>query len=103
VEAFVEALEEARGAVGRGHEQMPSAHRPTRKGQVGLTRRAFAVGLVGGAGGWYLLHERLTPLLSATAFSASHPVTTPTDRAVLTFTGHLAGVNAVAWSPDGHG
>lgn len=80
--------------------------KPQRKEEVTMTRRSFATGLVGlaalgGAGGWYLLNQRLsTPLLQV---NASHPATRTTiDKTnVLIFTGHLASVNAVAWSPDG--
>lgn len=71
-----------------------------------MTRRSFAVGLaglatVGGAGGWYLLKQRLSapPALASRLPLAAR--TTINNTPALVFTGHLAGVNAVAWSPDG--
>jgi len=74
-----------------------------------MTRRAFAVGLVGlaaagGAGGWYLLQKRLVQPAPPAVGPNATPVamrTTVNNTKVLIFTGHLASVNALAWSPDG--
>ena len=74
-----------------------------------VTRRAFAVGLVGlaalgGTGGWYLLSQRLAPpaaLTVAPNVQAPATRTTVNHTNVLIFAGHLASVNALAWSPDG--
>jgi serine/threonine protein kinase len=82
---------------------------PRRESGQKITRRVFAVGLVGlaaagGAGGWYILSRRLTPAPLPTARSNSLSQATSTvidNKKVLIFTGHLASVNAVAWSPDG--
>jgi serine/threonine protein kinase len=82
---------------------------PRRESGQKITRRAFAVGLVGlaaagGAGGWYILSRRLTPPPIPTAGTNSLSQATSTvidNKKVLIFTGHLASVNAIAWSPDG--
>jgi len=82
---------------------------PRRRDNTTMTRRAFAVGLVGlaaagGAGGWYLLQKRLAqPAPPAVGPNATPPAkqTTVNNTKVLIFTGHLASVNALAWSPDG--
>src|SRR5260221_467081 len=82
---------------------------PRRRDDNTMTRRAFAVGLVGlaavgGAGGWYLLQKRLAkPAPPAVGPNATPPATQTTvnNTKVLIFTGHLASVNALAWSPDG--
>src|SRR5258708_8071370 len=82
---------------------------PRRRDDNTMTRRAFAVGLVGlaavgGAGGWYLLQKRLAePAPPAVGANATPPATQTTvnNTRVLIFTGHLASVNALAWSPDG--
>lgn len=74
-----------------------------------VTRRAFAVGLVGlatlgGAGGWYLLAQRVSnPVPPIAVPNATAPATQAVvnNKKVLIFTGHLASVNALAWSPDG--
>jgi WD40 repeat protein len=76
-----------------------------------VTRRAFAVGLIGlatlgGAGGWYVLSKRLAssaPSIVVTP-DAAHPPATPAvvnKKNALIFTGHLAAVNDLTWSPDG--
>jgi WD40 repeat protein len=85
----------------------PPARRPE---SVSVARRVFfSIGLVGvaalgGAGGWYLLSQRLShtaaPVVSSlTGTPATH--TTINNQKGLIFTGHLASVNALAWSPDG--
>ncbi|GCE28290.1 hypothetical protein KDA_37740 [Dictyobacter alpinus] len=75
-----------------------------------LSRRVFAMGLVGlaalgGAGGWYVLSKRLvtvspSPTLAADATPPAAPVLV-NNKNVLVFSGHLASVNALSWSPDG--
>jgi WD40 repeat protein len=87
----------------------PSALAPRRDANTKISRRAFAVGLVtvaalGGAGGWYELSKKLMqPTALAVAPHEAPPATTTTvnNKRALIFTGHLAAVNAVAWSPDG--
>jgi len=87
----------------------PSVLAPRRDAGTKLSRRAFAVGLVtvaalGGAGGWYTLSKKLTqPVVPTVAPSETPPATTTTvnNKSVLIFTGHLAAVNAVVWSPNG--
>jgi WD40 repeat protein len=88
----------------------PPSKSPARQREGGsITRRVFAVGLVGfaalgGAGGWYLLSQRFAqaalPVISA---NTPPPATQTTinHQQGLIFTGHLASVNALAWSPDG--
>jgi WD40 repeat protein len=60
---------------------------------------------LGGTGGWYLLQKRLArPAAPTIALDAVAPPATPTSvnqKSALIFTGHLAAVNALAWSPDG--
>lgn len=74
-----------------------------------MTRRAFAVGLVGlaafgGAGGWYMLSKRLTqpalPSLTPNGVPAATSTVVNNTKALI-FTGHLAAVNSLTWSPDG--
>src|SRR5262249_52904890 len=73
------------------------------------SRRAFAVGLVGvaavgGAGGWYLLQQRFAQAEPPEVSANAGPPATQTiinHQQGLIFTGHLASVNALAWSPDG--
>ncbi len=87
----------------------PPRKPPARPKGATLSRRAFAFGVVGfaalvGAGGWYLLSQRFAhaapPVLSAdTGPSATQ--TTINNQQGLIYTGHLASVNALAWSPDG--
>lgn len=82
---------------------------PRRGDSTTMTRRAFTIGLVGlaaagGAGGWYFLTQRLAkPAPPSVGPGVPPPATRTTvnNRKVLIFTGHLAGVNALAWSPDG--
>ncbi len=82
---------------------------PRRGDNTTMTRRAFTIGLVGlaaagGAGGWYFLTQRLAkPAPPAVGPDVPPPATQTTvnNTKVLIFTGHLAGVNALAWSPDG--
>ncbi len=74
-----------------------------------MTRRVFAVGLVGfaalgGAGGWYLLSQRFAHAAPQVVSANTSPPATQTtinNQNVLIFTGHLASINALAWSPDG--
>lgn len=91
---------------------LPSEPPAPRPESVSAVRRAFfAVGLVGiaalsGGGGWYLLSQRLyhavPPIIPATSHTGSPAIqTTINNQKGLIFTGHLASVNAVAWSPDG--
>ncbi len=87
----------------------PSELAPRRGENNKVSRRAFAVGLVavaalGGAGGWYVLSKKLTPPAVPTITPNETPpatTTTVNNKSALIFTGHLAAVNAVAWSPDG--
>jgi serine/threonine protein kinase len=81
-----------------------------RRGGTTMSRRVFAAGLVGlaaagGAGGWYLLSKRLAKAAPPTTTTSDDtPPATPTsvnNQNALIFTGHLAGVNSVVWSPDG--
>jgi len=73
-----------------------------------ITRRAFAIGLVGlavagGVGGWYALSQRLANSGPPTVKPNDIPPaiqTTVNNKNVLIFTGHLASVNSFAWSPD---
>jgi eukaryotic-like serine/threonine-protein kinase len=82
---------------------------PRRANKDTLTRRAFTVGLlglavVGGAGGWYALSRRLAQPTAPSALPTAAPaatVQTVDNKQVLIFTGHLASVNALTWSPDG--
>lgn len=82
---------------------------PRRGNKNTITRRAFAFGLIGlavagGAGGWYVLSERLTKAAPPTVSPGSPPPAQHTkvnNTNALIFTGHLASVNAVTWSPDG--
>jgi WD40 repeat protein len=72
-------------------------------------RGIVAVGLVsiaalGGAGGWYLLSPRFSRAAPPVVSSNTEPSATQTtinNQKGLIFTGHLASVNALAWSPDG--
>lgn len=74
-----------------------------------ISRRAFAIGLVGlaaagGVGGWYLLSQRLARSVPPTVGPNEIPPATQTtvdNKDVLIFTGHLASVNSLTWSPDG--
>jgi serine/threonine protein kinase len=87
----------------------PGALAPRRGENNKVSRRAFAVGLVavaalGGAGGWYALSKKLTPPAVPTITPNETPpatTTTVNNKNALIFAGHLAAVNAVAWSPDG--
>lgn len=87
--------------------QPASPPAPRRKDNTTMTRRTFAAGLVGltalgGGGGWYLLKQRLSAApTAASSFRASPIRTTIHHTNVLIFSGHLASVNALAWSPDG--
>jgi WD40 repeat protein len=89
----------------------PSPGKPPARRSKGtsVTRRAFAVGLVGlaalsGTGGWYLLKKRFAQAALPDVSAETGPPATQTiinHQLGLIFTGHLASVNAVAWSPDG--
>ncbi|HEY7126564.1 MAG TPA: protein kinase [Ktedonobacterales bacterium] len=95
----------------RAPEQLPPASKPAPRSPNGasVTRRVFAVGLVGvaalgGAGGWYLLSQRFAqatlPLASAQTSVPATQITVNRQQGFI-FTGHLASINALAWSPDG--
>jgi WD40 repeat protein len=59
---------------------------------------------LGGAGGWYLLKQRFAQAAPPDVSAKTGPSATQTiinHQQGLIFTGHLAGVNALAWSPDG--
>src|SRR5258708_5408766 len=84
---------------------------PARRPEGGsVTRRIFAIGLVGiaslsGAGSWYLLSQRFSHAAPPVVSSHTGPSATQTtinNQKGLIFTGHLASVNALAWSPDGN-
>lgn len=86
-----------------------NAPAPRREESQRVSRRAFAIGLVGvaalgGAGGWYYLSQRLVkpgqPTVGPHSPIPATPITVNHKQALI-FTGHLASVNAVAWSPDG--
>jgi WD40 repeat protein len=89
----------------------PPHRKPTARRREGasVTRRIFAVGLVGvaavgGAGGWYLLSQRFAHAALPVVAAKTEPSATQTTvnhQKGLIFTGHLASVNALAWSPDG--
>src|SRR5262249_25800080 len=89
----------------------PPPRKPPARRSKGATfsRRAFAVGLVGlaavgGAGGWYLLQQRFAqaapPDVSANAGPPATQIIINHQQGLI-FTGHLASVNALTWSPDG--
>ncbi len=86
-----------------------SALAPRRNEGNKVSRRAFSMGLIafaalGGAGGWYTLSKKLTqPTVPTITPDETPPATTTTvnNKSALIFTGHLAAVNAVVWSPDG--
>ena len=88
-------------------EDSPLAARRGNKNTI--SRRVFAVGLVGlavtgGVGGWYLLSQRLAKPVPPSVLPNDIPPATQTtvnNGKVLIFTGHLASVNALSWSPDG--
>ena len=90
---------------------VPPPRKPPARRSTGasVTRRVFAVGLVGiaalsGAGGWYLLKQRFAQAAPPDVSANSGPPATQTiinHQQGLIFTGHLASVNALAWSPDG--
>ncbi|MGH2508461.1 MAG: hypothetical protein ACRDHZ_13835, partial [Ktedonobacteraceae bacterium] len=91
-------------------EQLPPPSKPlARRPGVSVTRRVFAVGVVGiaafgGAGGWYLLSQRFAHAALLVGSSQAGPSATQTiinHQKGLIFTGHLASVNALAWSPNG--
>ncbi len=89
---------------------LPPGEPPSRRAKSSsMTRRVFAVGLVGfaalgGAGGWYLLSQRFAHAAPQVVSANTSPPATQTiinNQNVLIFTGHLASINALAWSPDG--
>jgi eukaryotic-like serine/threonine-protein kinase len=88
-------------------EDSPLAVRRGNKNTI--SRRVFAVGLVGlavagGVGGWYALSQRLAKPVPPVVLPNEIPPATQTivnNKKVLIFTGHLASVNALTWSPDG--
>ena len=105
--------QEVHRPVKKARVQSPPPAKPParRQGGTSVTRRIFSLGLIsvaalGGAGGWYLLSQRFahTALSAVSATSKTPPPATRTtinNQNALIFTGHLAGVNAVTWSPDG--
>lgn len=92
-------------------KQSRSRSKPPARRRAGasVTRRVFAVGLVGiaalsGAGGWYLLTQRFAHAAPLAIASETEPLATQTTinhQKALIFTRHLASVNALTWSPDG--
>jgi eukaryotic-like serine/threonine-protein kinase len=93
-------------------KRLPPPSEPLARRSEGgsVARRGIvAVGLVGiatlgGAGGWYLLSQRFSHTALPFVSSNTEPSATQTtinNQKGLIFTGHLAGVNALAWSPDG--
>ena len=92
-------------------KQLPPPSEPPARRPEGpsVARRVFAVGLVGvaalgGAGGWYLLSRRFSHTALSVISSNAGPSATQTtinNQKGLIFTGHLASVNALTWSPDG--
>ena len=92
-------------------KQLPPPSEPLARRQgASVTRRVFSaisligIAVLGGAGGWYLLSPRFSratsPAISSnTGTSATQ--TTINNQKGLIFTGHLASVNTLAWSPDG--
>lgn len=95
----------------KARSPVPPPRKPPARRSKGETfsRRAFAVGLVGvaalgGAGGWYLLQQRFAQAAPPDDSANTGPSATQTiinRQQGLIFTGHLASVNALAWSPDG--
>ena len=93
------------------HSPLPPPQKPPARRSKGesISRRVFAVGLVGfaalgGAGGWYLLQRRFAQAAPPDVSARTGPSATQTiinHQQGLIFTGHLASVNALAWSPDG--
>ncbi len=88
----------------------PPSKPPARRREGGsITRRVFAVGFVGlaalgGAGGWYLLSQRFAQTAQTVVLANTGPSATQTTinhQPGFIFTGHLAAINALAWSPDG--
>jgi eukaryotic-like serine/threonine-protein kinase len=87
----------------------PSVPLARRRKRTSITRRLFSVGLVGvaalgGVGGWYLLSQRFSHATTLVVTSRAAPAATQVTvnhQKGLIFTGHLASVNAVTWSPDG--
>lgn len=87
----------------------PPQKRPARRKGASMTRRVFAVGMVGfaalgGVAGWYVLSRRFaqaqSPVLAQDTGLPATPITVNNQPGII-FTGHLASVNAVTWSPDG--
>ena len=94
------------------HSPVPPPRKPPSGRSKGesISRRVFAVGLVGfaalgGAGGWYLLQQRFAQAAPPDDSARTGPSATQTiinHQQGLIFTGALASVNALAWSPDGN-
>ncbi len=95
------------GAQTPAFEESPLA--PRREKNSTITRRAFTLGLVGlaaagGAGGWYVLSKRLAKAVPPGITPGDVPpatLTTIDNTNVLIYSGHLASVNSLTWSPDG--
>ena len=107
-----ESLEQApQKSKKKAPEPLPPPRKPPAPSRAGtsVTRRVFAAGLVGfaalgGVGGWYLLSQRFAQAVpSVVSAKTGSPATQTTinNQQGLIFTGHLASVNALAWSPDG--
>jgi WD40 repeat protein/serine/threonine protein kinase len=81
-----------------------------RRGGNTITRRVFAAGLVaiaaaGGAGGWYYFQQRTAqPVPPTVVPGETPPIATPAPNQpnAQVFTGHLASVNSLVWSPKGN-
>jgi len=108
-----EALEQAprKSKKKQARSPLPPPRKPPARRSKGqsVTRRTFALGLVGlaalgGAGGLYLLEQRFAQAALPDVSANTRPPATLTiinHQQGLIFTGCLASVNAVAWSPDG--
>ncbi len=109
VPVHVQTVPQPQNSVPTAPPLQQSALAPRRNASTKMSRRAFAMGLVtvaalGGAGGWYTLTKKLTYASAPTLKPGETPPATRTtvnNKSALIFTGHLAAINAVAWSPDG--
>ncbi len=107
-ELLVQVSQKSKKKAGKKHlvAKQPPAHR---RESSSISRRLFAAGLVGfaalgGAGGWYLLSQRFAqaaqPVVSANTDPPATQITINNQKGLI-FTGHLASINALAWSPNG--